>query len=171
MSLKQPLNPLKYEQSNDLFDDAYAVFQVELNFRDNRPTLFGKRIFIDATSQIDNKIIGFWHMASIGADDSKFDMFPCSNDEAIGRCVFLCNADHSENFLKHMNSTPCIYRASRVGWVRQIIEIAGSREESYLTVWTHDDNRGQKCLHLRYRSGLIDYIVIFLRVKSFRHDN
>jgi len=163
MILKQPLNPLEYEELNDLFDDAYTVFQVELNLRDNRPTLFGKRIFIDATSEIDGKIIGFWHAASNGpAEDSKFEMLPCANDDAIGKCIFECNMDHPENFLKDTNRTPCIYRACRVGWISQIIRIADScKKPNTIIVWTSDNQRGEKFLNLRYRCGSIDYIVIF----------
>lgn len=161
MHLKQPLDPSNYEQWTELFNSAYEIFQVELNIRENRPTLFGRRLFIDARDQIDDKINGFWHVASIGADDSKFDMYPCSNDVAIGKCVFLCNVDHQDNFLKHKNSTPCIYRASRISWIRQIIDMTNDSEEfSKLKIWTHERN-GEKHLLIRYQFEIIDYIIIF----------
>ncbi|WP_425059351.1 hypothetical protein SCACP_40390 [Sporomusa carbonis] len=163
MELSLPLDPANYDPIDDLFEDAYKIFVVQLKYQDKRPTLFGKRIFIDSTGTQDGKTRGFWHIASIGADDNKYDMFPCVNDKCNGTCKYKCDVDHCDNILKDDNSVPCLYRANKITWVKELIELATQNKfHPNLRVWEHIDKKtGHKDLLIRYVSEYIDYVLIF----------
>ena len=159
MVLPAAIDPTSYTSINDLFDDSYSIFQQELY--KNRPNLFDRYIFINVDSTCDGKVEGFWHIASIGADHFGSDTYPCCKDITSGYCLFLCDVDHSDNFLKDSNSVPCIFRASKIQWVKYIIELANGK--NHLTqVWKVKNKRkGQSDLCLRYIEGHIDYVIIF----------
>lgn len=147
-----------------IFDESYAVFQLEINYRHTRPNLFDKFIYIDANYSYEpEKVNCFWHISSIGVDHYKYDMYPCSNDAANGECHFMCDINHENNFLKDINSIPCIYRASRIKWVRQIINLANINPKyANLRIWRQYNSKTKEHnLLLRYIDRHIDYVIIF----------
>ncbi|RKD22468.1 hypothetical protein SAMN02745883_00677 [Caminicella sporogenes DSM 14501] len=162
-NLTLPIDVRKYDNDKQFFDEAYNIFQMELQARYNRPNLFNKFIYIDEKVKYDNKPNGFWHISSIGEDDTKYDMYPCCNDITNGLCKYMCDFGHPENFLKDDNSIPCIYRACRIKWVREIIELANNnKNHPNLRIWQHKNQRTkEKTLKIRYLNGCIDYIIIF----------
>lgn len=163
--LPAPIDVNKYKDDNEVFDVAYDIFCKDLQNRDVRPNLFGKFIYINERMGERGKSKGYWHIASIGADDSKFDMDPCVNDATNRMCRFLCDVDHEENYLREDNSIPCLYRACKINWIRKIIELANNdKYNQKLKVWIWKDRETkEKTLKIRYIDieNRIDYVVIF----------
>jgi hypothetical protein len=161
--LSSPMNIESYEKNQELFDSAYELYQSDLKDRDNRPQLFGKFLYIDEVTAQQGKDRGFWHVASIGEDDAKFDMYPCVNHISHARCDFQCNPNHTANFLSNDNSIPCIYRAHKIIWIREIILLANiNRKHPNLRVWKQKSKRGGDTrLLIRYLDSGVDFIIIF----------
>ena len=95
------------EKSQEIFDEAYNKLEKflyksktedEIIFNDLK--INGKRLFIDRRESIEEKIIPFWHLASQGKDELKYDMYPCENHELKKFCVQKCEFDTEDNFLK-----------------------------------------------------------------------
>lgn len=157
-----------YEDEQTIFADSYSLFCKKLLDRDNRPELLGRFIFIDE-SQIQGREDGFWHIASIGEDfddkkaDYKFDMYPCQNHVAYEKCIYKCEINHPENYLREINSIPCIYRAHKINWVWDIINLVNeNRNHENLYIWRKKHHKsGDKRLFIRYLDEVIDYIIIF----------
>jgi hypothetical protein len=168
--LSTPLNVLA-AAPQELFEQSYQIYINDLKNRDNRPNLLGKFLFIDESSGAHGKDRGFWHLASIGEDDSKFDMYPCQNHEAYTICSYLCESGHKDNFLKDDNSIPCIYRAHKINWVREIINLVNCNpSHPNIRIWkqkTKSDSR----LKIRYLNNEIDYVLIFAIVYNERRND
>lgn len=161
MTIPIPLNSTSYSNTSEIFDEAYNVFQFELNYRANRPLLLGRDIYIDTSREYEGKYSSFWHISSIGADHFNDIVYPCCNDISSGCCKYMCDVDHQENFLNTINSVPCIFRACRIKWVKYIIELA-NRGDQHIKIWRTKNSRTKKTdLLIRYIEGHIDYVIIF----------
>jgi hypothetical protein len=169
-SLSTPINVVTTDPQ-ELFEKSYQIFVEELKNRDSRPLLFGKFLYINERAGAQGKDEGFWHLASIGEDDTKFDMFPCQNHESHSICNYLCEADHEENYLKEINSIPCIYRAHKINWVKEIIDLASS-EPSHpnIRIWKQKTKWDTR-LKIRYVNKHIDFILIFAIVYNEKRDD
>jgi hypothetical protein len=164
VNLSQYIDPKAYTDIDELFEYTYTIFQLEINDRKSRPTLFNKFIYIDGNYNYGTeKIDIFWHISSIGAEDTKFDMYPCLNDIANSICKYLCNVDHCENILKEHNSVPCIFRTCRIKWIKQIIELVNKNpKHENIRIWKQKNRRtGENNLLIRYTRGHIDYAMVF----------
>lgn len=163
MCLSDPLYPVNYKDDISLFEDSYKIFDENLRNIEKRPRLWGKKIFIDCTNFADDgRELSYWHICSIGADDSKYDMYPCLNDSAGSKCQYKCDVDHEENFLKDKNGIPCVYRASKIIWLIEILRLANLGGSRYIKIWkTQNKKTRQVDLLIRYESEIIDYVIIF----------
>ena len=88
--------PLKFtgDFETDIYT-AYDYFQHELNDQRKRPTLYGKKVYIEAREKINSWPEGFWHVISL-EESHKFKVLPCVNDENINLCLQNCEkANHS----------------------------------------------------------------------------
>lgn len=155
------------EKYESIFEKTYAVYEEELKNRGNRPKLMGKFIFINEMAEDDGKDNAFWHISSIGADDSKFDSYPCNNHICYQKCKFLCEVEHEENHLKDRNSVPCIYRSICMPLIKILIEMVNQKDENpNLKVWESINSKTkEKSFCIRYESQQegIDYIIIFAK--------
>jgi hypothetical protein len=169
IELTPPINVNRFKDPAEVFNEAYLNFQVDFIYQNNRPKLFNKRIVLDELVSYDNKINGFWHIASIGENDTisetmeKYDMDPCINDFANSKCIYDCDINHTENFLKDINRIPCLFRASRIIWVKEIIELLNNNpNHTCIKVWKQKNtNTKEKTLKIRYTKDNIDFIIIF----------
>jgi hypothetical protein len=159
-SLSTPINVVAVSP-RAIFERSYEIFVDELKDKANRPKLFGKFLYIDERVGGQGKEEGYWHLASIGEDDTKFDMYPCQNHEAYSMCDYLCEAEHKDNFLRGINSIPCIYRAHKINWVKEIIELANrDPDHPNIRIWRQKTKRDKR-LKIRYINTHIDYVLIF----------
>lgn len=158
-----PLSPPLDCSGSCVFEEAYAVFEAELKDKDARPRLRERFVFIDFDDEFLGKSRAFWHIVSIGADDSKYEKLPCAGDPAAAFCTYQCDPDHEENFLREENSIPCCFRACRIRWIREILNLANENPPMpLLRVWKQRNQRtGENNLLIRFTENEVDYVVIF----------
>lgn len=157
------------EKSQEIFDETYSKLEKflyksktedEIIFNDLK--INGKRLFIDGRESIEEKIIPFWHLASQGKDELKYDMYPCENHELKKFCVQKCEFDTENNFLKDINRIPCIYRASKMQIFIDVIKLYNENpNDPRIQKWTIKEKDG-KHLKIRFidKQKDIDYIII-----------
>lgn len=157
------------EKSQEIFDEAYNKLEKflyksktedEIIFNDLK--INGKRLFIDGRESIEEKIIPFWHLASQGKDELKYDMYPCENHELKKFCVQKCEFDTEDNFLKDIGRIPCIYRASKIQTFIDVIRLYNENpNDPRIQKWTIKEKDG-KHLKIRFidKQKDIDYIII-----------
>ena len=154
-------------KNQEIFNEANKkletfLYKTEDKTEFNDIKIKGKRLFIDARRSIEGKIIPFWHLASQGKDELKYDMYPCENHELKRICVTECKFESENNWLKVINRVPCIYRANKIPIFIYIIELFNAQpEDERFKVWTIKENGG-KNLKIRYtdKEQDIDYIII-----------
>ena len=146
-----------------VFEQSYAIFEAELKDKDSRPRLLDRFVFINFDDEIQGKPKAFWHIASIGADDSKYEKIPCAGDPAESFCEYQCDPDHTGNFLRAVNSIPCCFRACRIRWVAEILKLANENPPTpLLRVWKQKNQRtGENNLLIRLTDNEVDYVVVF----------
>jgi hypothetical protein len=147
----------------DILEEAFKLYELELKDRQKRPELFGRMVFIDERPGANGKDEGFWHIASIGEDDTKYDMFPCQNHVAHTICRFKCDSDHNENYLKESNSIPCVFRAQKMNLVKEIIELANTdKNHPNIRIWQQVNQKGKRLLIRYINDGVnLDYVLVF----------
>lgn len=149
-------------------DTAYEYFQLAINNRSKRPTLFDKEVFIEANEQINGRPQGFWHAISL-EDKHHFKVLPCVNDGNIDLCAQNCSSGHHQIAIKYGVEVRniCLLRASRLPWIVDIIKLA-SRKDPSVKVWRKPSGGKQSDkLYLRYNHGGADYVLIFSAEKWF----
>ncbi|MDU4950980.1 MAG: hypothetical protein E6X21_01395 [Clostridium sp.] len=150
------------EKMSDLIDESYIRYKDDMINRERRPKLLGKNIYIDEKTLYDGKENGFWHCSSMGKDDAKFDQYPCENDITKSVCQFRCNINAENNFLRDKDRVPCVYRADRSIWIKEIIELVNENKLNNIKMWKYKDNRKKVTdFKIWYDDGDISYIVIF----------
>lgn len=100
-------------------------------------------------------------------------MDTCENDISHCKCIYMCDVLHKDNFLVEENSIPCIFRANKVIWIKEIISLANqNKNHENLKIWKWIDNKTkEKTLKIRYmdKGKDIDYILIFA-IKNKNND-
>ena len=154
-----------------IFEQAYAVFETELKVKDTRPRLLDRFVFINFDDEFQGKPRSFWHIASIGDDDSKYEKIPCAGDPAESFCTYQCDPDHKENFLQTVNRIPCCFRACRIRWIGEIIRLANENPPTpLLRVWKQKNQRtGENNLLIRFMENAVDYVVVFRAI--YKHSD
>lgn len=148
---------------------AYSFFEQNIAPPENRPLLFGKRVFIEAREQIDNRPSGFWHIVSLERNHRFTKILPCNNDAAITTCMENCNHPTHAISLKSGTETRniCLYRASRIPWIIDIITLANSGD-SDIQMWLKPGGQyASNKLYLRYNKSGADYVLIFSAEKKY----
>lgn len=176
MEENKSIDELYSEKSQEIFDEAYNKLEKflyksktedEIIFNDLK--INGKRLFIDGRESIEEKIIPFWHLASQGKDELKYDMYPCENHKLKKFCVQKCEFDTEDNFLKDIDRIPCIYRASKIQTFIDVIRLYNENpNDSRVQKWTIKEKDG-KHLKIRFidKQKDIDYIII-MRINYYK---
>lgn len=160
------INILEYDTIDDFIEYAYSLFQLRFRNSDRRIMFRNRPIFIDYTELHEEKSITFWHIASLEGDDSynKYTQYPCQNTFSIGNCDSMCNINGDKCF--YIKNTPrivCIYRASFINFVYEIIKLCNEKSEFIQTIDSVRNVRGKrtKRIILRYKDKYYDYVIIF----------
>ena len=167
MEENKSINEPYLEKNQDIFDKAYNKLEKflyksktedEIIFNDLK--INGKRLFIDGRESIEEKIIPFWHLASQGKDELKYDMYPCENHELKKFCIQKCEFDTEDNFLKDIDRIPCIYRASKIQTFIDVIKLYNENpNDSRIQKWTIKEKDG-KHLKIRFIDKQKDIIIM-----------
>lgn len=160
------INILDYETIDDFIEHAYSIFQLRFRNSERRITFKGRQIFIDYTDLHENKSITFWHIASLEGNDSydKYTQYPCQNTFNMGNCVNKCKIKKDKCFyIKNTQRIICIYRASFINFIYEIIKLSNENSEFIQIINTFRDVRGKKTkrIILRYKDKYYDYVIIF----------
>lgn len=165
MSKLIPINITPLNDIEDIMSKCHDVFKNTLAVRDKKPKLGEREIYVPL-NWIDYKAEIFWHSASIEPPKS-IDILPCNNDITSTRCFNNCL--ERKNFIIMNNGQErekCIYRAVRVGWIKDIIEMYNNKDNR-INYWEKLHSKKKNRIYLRYQEDEIDYIVI-LEEKSIK---
>lgn len=169
--MAEKLSPI-LELSGDLqqgLATAYAYFSEYIGNRAHRPTLFDKEVFIECSEIINERPVGFWHLVSLEEKHKFSKIVPCVNDRNINLCGQNCISQKHQIAIKYGTEIRnlCLYRASRIPWIIDIIKLA-SRGDSSVAVWLKPGgNKASDKLYLRYNHDGQDYVIIFSVEKRF----
>lgn len=162
--LPEPINFPDNKYLEDCIVLGYEYFKANILSQDIRPKLFGKNLYVDAKSKINNIHAIFWHLAGLEEQVTKdLNILPCQNETCSHNCMTNC-----EHHLKKVNEQngkvkiPCLYRISRLNWINEIINLA-NQNNSNVSILTEPKRtkRGTiKRTILRYQYFNIDYVII-----------
>jgi len=145
---------------SDVFDKACKQFKTNMLDRNNRPKLNGKEIFVPINWLKDHKSEIFWHVASIEKKE-KLDILPCTNSIESSLCDDNCI--NGKDYIELKNGyerEKCLYRATRLGWISEIIEMYNNKDKRVL-YWEKKHHSGKDRMFLRYIEEENDYLVVF----------
>ena len=127
--------------------------------KENRAKLGGREVAVPL-NWIECKAELFWHAASI-EEKAKLDIQPCTNDITSSLCANNCISPYDSVIMNNgTEREKCIYRAVRVGWIREIIDLYNNGDER-VKYWEKINSNKKNRIYLRYQEEEIDYIVIF----------
>ncbi len=158
--MAEKLKPIEIKRGDtlsDIFNRCHEVFKRTIATKD-RPML-GKREIYVPINWIEEKAEIFWHSASI-EQKPKLDMKPCNNDISSSRCDVNCVTGEDVIVLNNGDiRAKCIFRAVRVGWIREIIDLY-NKGDSHVRYWEKVNSDKRTRLYLRYLEDEIDYLVV-----------
>lgn len=150
----------RYSDFNDINDFLYGHFSKNIMDRTKRNKLFNKFIFIDFSNWIDYKAEMYWHMISL-SENERFNILPCNNDTSNIYCNDNCiNRCHQVILSNGQKRNICIYRAIRIEWLNDIINLANNNDEN-IKIWEKDNK-----LYIRYEHETVDYAVVLEKQKN-----
>ncbi len=141
-----------------IMDTCHTVFKNTMANRDNKPKL-GEREIAVPLNWIEYKAELFWHSASM-EKKNKLDMQPCNNEITSAICANNCLDAFDPIIMKNgTEREKCIYRAIRVGWIREVIDMYNAGDER-VKYWEKTNTDKRNRIYLRYQEEELDYIVI-----------
>lgn len=133
---------------------VYDVYKEELMDKSKRPRLFGRFIYLDCNSWINNKAEMFWHLISLSTNE-KFNILPCNNDKSYVLCKGNCLTGTNQIIMKNGEKRNlCLYRAIRINWISSIISIA-DKGSNCIEKWIKNNR-----LYIRFQQNEIDYVIL-----------
>ena len=154
----KPIDFQKDDSMEDIFNKCHEIFKQSVATKD-KPKL-GEREIVVPLSWIENKAEIFWHASSI-EQKSHLDILPCNNDMASSYCADNCI--NGSDFVIMSNGSirnKCIYRAARVSWIRNIIDMYNVGDER-VQYWEKVNSDKRNRIYLRYIEDEIDYMIVF----------
>ena len=156
LNLSPTINIEEYSDIDSIIKSTYEEFKSKHMDRSIRPKeLLGKKLIMEFANWVEYKADLYWHLISL-SENEWFNVFPCGNNLSSNICKENCLKKHRQ--ITRTNGqvrTICVFRAIRVNWVIDIINLA-NKHDKRVRVWEKDNK-----LHLRYEYGEIDYIIIF----------
>lgn len=147
-----------------------SVFITEYNgfieiFNNDSIRLCDKKIVIDE-KKISNIHERFMH--AVSCDEIKLkdkDYPPCNNELSSEICVTRCNLDNANFSFRNINRVECLYRLSRIHWVKELINMANEDDEK-IKLWRYEkkdstNGKFQWKWYLRYKEKANDFLVVF----------
>lgn len=157
MAKLEPIKIQKGDSLTDIFNKCHEVFRNTIAAKD-RPLLDGKQIYVPIR-WIENKAEIFWHAASLD-QKPELSIKPCNNDMSSSLCEENCVSGSDSIVLGNEESRmKCIYRALRIGWIREIIDMYNARDQR-VRYWEKTNSKKKNRIYLRYIEDEIDYMVV-----------
>lgn len=139
-------------------------------FENEKMHLCGEKIIID------NKIIDGMYERFMHAVSCKNKIFkdkdypPCTNEMANENCTILCSLDRTSFTFKKISRVECLYRLSRINWIKDILNMANDGDER-VRVWKYEkrdktNNKFQWKWYVRYKERAKDFLIVFREDKD-----
>lgn len=158
--MKKKLTPIDIDKNlelSEMFDACHNKFKETIATKD-RPLFQGMEIYVPL-KWIESKAEIFWHSASI-EQKGNLNIKPCTNDLSSAFCSENCIL--GTDLITMSNGTErakCLYRALRVGWISEIIELY-NENDTRVKYWEKTNSNKKKRLYLRYQEEEIDYLIV-----------
>ena len=154
-----PIDITGLSKIEDIMQKCHEIFIATMASKENKPKLNDREILVPL-KWLDYKAEIFWHSASI-EPKQKLDILPCNNDIASSVCANNCVVATDSIVLNGIEREKCIYRATRVNWIRPVIEMYNNKD-TRVKYWekVHTTNKKNR-LYLRYQEKEIDYLIVF----------
>lgn len=154
-----PLNISTTQTTDEIMNVCHNEFKRTLGNKNTRPNLKGKEIFIPIKWNASKAEI-FLHIGSIEPINN-IDILPCNNDTVSAVCNSYCVNRSNTIVLSNLEvRVECIYRATRIGWVSEIINLYNSCDPR-VKYWEKETKKHDMRIYLRYQEEEIDYVVVF----------
>lgn len=153
-----PIQIHKEDTLSDILDRCHDVFKKSIASKE-RPRLGSREIYVPI-NWIEGKAELFWHTASLEIKP-RLSIKPCNNDMSSSLCEENCVTGTNVIVLANGDKrAKCIFRATRVGWIRDIIELY-NRRDPRVKYWEKENSDKRNRLYLRYQEDEIDYLIVF----------
>jgi len=153
-----PMSILSEQLIGDIIDSCHDLFKRTIGAKD-RPKLGNREIYI-RFNWIEYKAEIFWHIGSV-KNMPILDICPCNNDISSVICAANCvNGTDMIALSDGLVRAKCIYRATRVGWILDIVNMYNAAD-SRVKYWEKTNKNHRKRVYLRYQEEENDYLVVF----------
>jgi len=157
-----PIVPENIDDIESIFDECNTFFKETILNKGKRPLLDEREVFIPIKWMEDKKSKLFWHICSIEPKNPNLSILPCTNDAASSvceeNCINLSNLIHLDN----KDRAKCIYRAVRIAWIKEIIELYNSNDPR-VKYWEKLNSDKKNRIYLRFQEDGDDYVIVFER--------
>ena len=155
------------EMLNAGMDYFYNIFLK----KEVKPKFKGKNIFFDVDKMYKHLYsmpypLSFMHITSLD-NDEKYTIFPCTNDISLEKCSNKCDLSAAQFTYQTYARWECIYRLSRIHWIKEIIVLANENDED-IYIFEEEKTDGHKKynhVNIRYNCGMDDYLIVLRRRK------
>lgn len=155
-----PIVPGSISDIESIFDECNTFFKETILNKEKRPLLDGREIFIPIEWMEDRKAKLFWHICSIEPKKHDLSILPCTNDAASSVCEENCIKLNNSIYLDDKDRAKCIYRAVRIAWVKEIIELHNSNDPR-VKYWEKLNSYKKDRIYLRFQEDGNDYVIVF----------
>lgn len=161
--LSSPIDISHLYRLPDIEDYIYDFFKRNLMNSSYRKKLHGKFIYMNCNQWINYKNEVFWHISSLN-ENEKFNILPCNNCLSSEKCPLNCISPTRKVIMKNKETRNiCLYRAIRINWINEIIELANNGDESIKT-WNKKilgKGKNKQQYFVRFTHEAVDYILLF----------
>ncbi len=166
MSKLIPIDISDLNNMEDIINRCHEVFKHTMAPKEDKPLLKGREVLVPL-KWLDYKAEIFWHSASI-EPKRKLDILPCNNDITSSLCDNNCITAEKSIMLNGMEREKCIYRAIRVNWIKQVLEMYNN-DDSRVKYWEKIHSRTKRRrIYLRYQEEELDFLVVLEDISDKR---
>ena len=158
------LAPIDISDTKDIhqiMDKCHNAFKESMLSKENKNHIENKKVIVPISWK-EYKAVPFWHAASIDEKVSgklNEDDLPCKKDICTTLCECNCLSGNETIVLHSKKRRKCIFRATRVNWISQIIEMYNAADQR-VKYWEKTKKKKSR-IHLRYEEKEVDYLVVF----------
>lgn len=151
------------EEYKTELDKMYSLFLHEFS-EENKSKFHGRNIYIDFNDTINDKCSIFWHMASLDATKSFYNILPCNNTVYGKNCYKNCVKSNYHHVINNEDRNICLYRASKISLFNKVIELANNGDD-HIKIWKEKKDSKEYEL-IRYQEEENDYLIVLRYVKN-----
>ena len=160
--IRDELKIPEYMDFTQALDYLYSIYMTEFSNKETRPTIHGKKLYIDFKNYVFGRPILYWHLIGL-ATKHTFKVLPCNNTEIKQRCPQNCNC----RIYCVDNRNICLYRGQRFIWILDIINIYNKNPDDSRIKWYYKKVYGKQRLHILYIDRDVEFIVVLEEYQKY----